>query len=121
MLDNVTMLSEVTAMSGSELTIPCGLTLGSPPAKVKWFKDNIEVIQSDEFKIESSGMLLIKNATVENRGSYQCFAENVVGNISRSYDILIFGKHLKNQFNFQKIKGYNFHLSINNLNAHQIF
>ncbi|KAK6636854.1 hypothetical protein RUM43_010518 [Polyplax serrata] len=88
-LDDAITTTEVKALSGRDLLIPCGISLGNPPAKVKWFKDDVELPPGDRFIVKTSGELTIRNATLESKGTYLCLAENVVGNSSRSFDITV--------------------------------
>lgn len=94
--DKTIDLTQVKGVSGNEITIPCGITLGNPPAKVKWWKNGIEMGDGDEVIIKANGELVIKNTTVEHKGSYVCVAENVLGNSSRKYDVIISGRCLFN-------------------------
>lgn len=90
-LDNHIILTDVKTISGDEVTIPCGLIMGNPPGIMKWFKDGIEVKPDDLASIDEEGNLILDEVSSQNRGNYTCWASNVVGNSSRTYQIVVSG------------------------------
>ncbi|XP_073318222.1 striated muscle preferentially expressed protein kinase [Pagrus major] len=84
-------LEDVTASSGTEVTLKC-IIIGSPPPIVTWRKNNVE-IRSDAFHVVKADgerhSLVIKQMRPNNAGSYCVTAVNAAGRVSCSARLYI--------------------------------
>ncbi|XP_029915084.1 hemicentin-1 [Myripristis murdjan] len=67
----------------SKVIIPCPAE-GSPPPKVRWFKNGLE-INSDqsELSLAQDGSLVISAASASHSGDFKCVASNEAGSVER--------------------------------------
>ncbi|XP_071783895.2 hemicentin-1 [Centroberyx gerrardi] len=70
-------------VANSKVVIPCPAE-GSPPPKVRWFKNGLE-IQPDqsELSLAGDGSLVISAASASNSGDFKCVASNDAGSVER--------------------------------------
>lgn len=70
-----------------------------PPPSVKWYVDDSEIEESDEFRYETDGdkrILIFAEIFPEDSGTYTCVALNSVGEVKSKMKISVEGinKHL---------------------------
>ncbi|CAB3986466.1 roundabout homolog 1-like isoform X1 [Paramuricea clavata] len=69
-----------TVSRGGELTLTCISPRGKPKPKLRWLKDDRNVVvDGTRILLEQRSRLVIKNFKKEDEGSYQCEATNVAG------------------------------------------
>uniref|UniRef100_A0A3Q3GE37 Hemicentin 2 n=1 Tax=Labrus bergylta TaxID=56723 RepID=A0A3Q3GE37_9LABR len=57
---------------------------GSPPPKVRWFKNGLEIHpEQSEFSVEKDGALVISTASASHSGDFKCVATNDAGSVER--------------------------------------
>ena len=68
------------------------LNISRPLPEIKWTRDNDTL--SDRVVVENNGKILrIKNARLDDEGSYVCVADNGVGNpVSQAVHLEVYGK-----------------------------
>lgn len=94
-------LTDVKAVSGDEIVIPCGIVIGNPPGIVRWYKNGIEIGPNDRVIISEMGDLVFLESEASDRGDYLCTVSNVAGNSSRPYQLVISGMK---KINFVQIR-----------------
>ncbi|XP_060787017.1 hemicentin-1 isoform X2 [Neoarius graeffei] len=77
MLDH--SISEVIAVVGEPVTLPCVLMDGTPLPEIIWTRNGQRVQSSEWISIRSDGSLHMKRAAPEHAGKYMCTAVNVAG------------------------------------------
>ncbi|XP_068166004.1 hemicentin-1 [Antennarius striatus] len=70
-------------VANSEVIIPCPAE-GSPPPKVRWFKNGLEIRPGQsELSVGRDGGLVISAATAGHSGDFKCVATNEAGSVER--------------------------------------
>ncbi|XP_036835616.1 hemicentin-1 [Oncorhynchus mykiss] len=70
-------------VSNSKVTIPCPAE-GSPPPKVRWFKNGLEIHpDQSELSVAQDGSLVIGSASASHSGDFTCVASNDAGSVER--------------------------------------
>ncbi|KAK3540674.1 hypothetical protein QTP70_034595, partial [Hemibagrus guttatus] len=77
MLDH--SVSEVIAVVGEPITLPCVLVDGAPLPEIIWTRNGQKVQSTDLISVRNDGSLHMKRAAPDNAGKYQCTAVNVAG------------------------------------------
>lgn len=78
----VSMKKDVTVVEGEKLSLECTVRGGTPPPNVSWTVGNQTYYSSDDrvlldsFENVPNALLVIKEATMEDRGMYSCNATN---------------------------------------------
>lgn len=75
---NIRFPSGSSFTPGNDIVIECDVT-GYPEPQVKWYKDEVEIFQSERVHIVSrsdDNQIIISSATPEDSGSYKCEAHN---------------------------------------------
>ncbi|KAK7912565.1 hypothetical protein WMY93_012776 [Mugilogobius chulae] len=80
--------SNTYAHESMDIVFECEVS-GSPAPTVKWVKNGDAVIPSDYFKIVKEHNLQVLGLVKSDEGFYQCLAENDVGNIQSSAQLVI--------------------------------
>jgi len=83
----------ITALSGTEVTLPCEVT-GDPWPAVSWSRDQLEIdFYSDEHKylMQETGSLIIPHVDVDDAAKYLCIAENPAGVVSQEMTLIVHG------------------------------
>ncbi len=62
---------------------------GHPTPRIEWCKNGDIINPSDYFKLVDGHNLQILGSMVADEGMYQCFAQNDVGNIQSSSQVII--------------------------------
>jgi hypothetical protein len=88
---NITVGDNITALTGTEISIHCPAT-GIPKATTTWLKDGQTLRKGNRAVILSNGTLVIKNASLRERGRYTCTAKNVDGEDSKTSTVDVVGK-----------------------------
>ncbi|XP_022258613.1 Down syndrome cell adhesion molecule-like protein Dscam2, partial [Limulus polyphemus] len=73
--------SSVRGSQGDVVTLPC-VAQGKPPPEYHWYKEHHglrSVIRSDYLVLLETGILVIRQARVEDSGTYVCVANNSLG------------------------------------------
>lgn len=65
---------------------------GSPPPKVRWFKNGLE-IHSDQpdLSVTREGSLVINTVSASHSGDFKCVATNEVGSVERKTRLKVNG------------------------------
>lgn len=82
--------NEFDAVEGSTITLPCNVK-GDPKPAIIWFKDNVEVVSSDNLHLKSDGSLKLNKVLVKDEGEYVCSATNIVGTSDQTLKLTIKG------------------------------
>jgi len=61
---------------------------------VKWLGVHKNILMHDNKTNIESGLLIIRNLSIEDSGVYECIAENIHGKISHSITLQVQGKYL---------------------------
>ncbi|KAM4616042.1 hemicentin-1 [Polymixia lowei] len=70
-------------VANTKVVIPCPAE-GSPPPKVRWFKNGLEIHpDQSELSVVRGGSLVINAATAGHSGDYKCVASNEAGSVER--------------------------------------
>ncbi|XP_067083733.1 hemicentin-1 [Osmerus mordax] len=70
-------------VANSQVLIPCPAQ-GSPPAKVRWFRNGLEIhADQSELSVTADSSLLIGSASASHSGDYKCVATNEAGSAER--------------------------------------
>lgn len=72
--------------------MPCNVK-GDPKPAIIWFKNNIEVVSSDNLHLQKDGSLKLKNILVKDEGEYVCSATNIVGTSDQTLKLTIKGEY----------------------------
>ncbi|XP_067312783.1 neogenin 1a [Pseudorasbora parva] len=80
--------SHMYAHEATDVIFECEVT-GSPAPTIKWVKNGDAVIPSDYFKIIKEHNLQVLGLVKSDEGFYQCLAENDVGNVQSSAQLII--------------------------------
>jgi len=73
------------------------LVLGNPEPTFKWFKDDLEINESEKYKLtylEDKLTLDVLNCTADDEGMYKCEAENQCGNDMTMARLIVEGNTL---------------------------
>lgn len=63
---------------------------GFPAPNIKWYKDSIQIFDNETLKFVNEGKILnIQNTESWHAGNYTCFAENKIGIMQLTFDVLI--------------------------------
>ncbi|KAI4896760.1 hypothetical protein NFI96_003894 [Prochilodus magdalenae] len=76
------------AHEAMDVVFECEVT-GSPAPTIKWVKNGDAVIPSDYFRITKEQNLQVQGLVKSDEGFYQCLAENEVGNIQASAQLVV--------------------------------
>ncbi|XP_060742530.1 neogenin 1a isoform X7 [Tachysurus vachellii] len=76
------------AHEATDIVFECEAT-GSPAPTIKWVKNGDAVVPSDYFRILKEQNLQVQGLVKTDEGFYQCLAENEVGNIQASAQLVI--------------------------------
>ncbi|XP_027008900.2 neogenin 1a isoform X10 [Tachysurus fulvidraco] len=76
------------AHEATDIVFECEAT-GSPAPTIKWVKNGDAVVPSDYFRILKEQNLQVQGLVKTDEGYYQCLAENEVGNIQASAQLVI--------------------------------
>ena len=79
------------AHPSSDVTFTCEVD-GVPKPNVQWLKNGDVVIPSDYFQIVENRNLRVLGLVQSDAGIYQCFAENEIGSIQTSAQLIIVSK-----------------------------
>ncbi|CAJ1068041.1 hemicentin-1 [Xyrichtys novacula] len=79
-------------VSNSKVIIPCPAE-GSPPPKIRWFKNGLEIdpLQSG-FSVARDGALVISTASASHSGDFKCVATNHAGSVERKTRLKVNGE-----------------------------
>ncbi|XP_054254285.1 netrin receptor DCC-like, partial [Indicator indicator] len=80
--------SDLSASETMDVELECSVA-GKPPPTVEWLKNGEVVIPSDYFQIVGGSNLKILGLVKADEGFYQCMAQNEVGNIQASAQLLV--------------------------------
>ncbi|TSL68267.1 Neogenin [Bagarius yarrelli] len=80
--------SNTYAHEATDIVFECEAT-GSPAPTIKWVKNGDAVVPSDYFRILKEQNLQVQGLVKTDEGFYQCLAENEVGNIQASAQLVI--------------------------------
>ena len=80
--------SSVTVKEKQNVTLPCSAG-GFPPPVITWYKDG-DVIGEKRRQFNKRN-LEIKEIQFEDRGSYTCTAENILGRVQSSVNVTVKG------------------------------
>ncbi|XP_060796900.1 neogenin 1a isoform X4 [Neoarius graeffei] len=80
--------SNTYAHEATDIVFECEAT-GSPAPTIKWVKNGDAVVPSDYFRILKEQNLQVQGLVKTDEGFYQCLAENEVGNIQASAQLII--------------------------------
>ncbi|XP_069382238.1 neogenin 1a isoform X13 [Paralichthys olivaceus] len=80
--------TNIYAHESMDIVFECEVS-GSPAPTVKWVKNGDAVIPSDYFQIVKEHNLQVLGLVKSDEGFYQCLAENDVGNIQSSAQLII--------------------------------
>ncbi|XP_071821894.1 hemicentin-1-like isoform X3 [Apostichopus japonicus] len=69
-------------------TLHCRAT-GSPPPKIMWFKNNMDLSTSHYTEVTEEGDLIIMSAHVYDQGEYMCVAANEAGSDSMPVNLFV--------------------------------
>nr|CAI5860889.1 unnamed protein product [Callosobruchus analis] len=75
---------------GSDIELPC-IVQGYPVPQVKWYKDGVEITNSEKMQITGVNTLFIRNVTKSDSGNYQCEATNAYSRASSTIEIIVEG------------------------------
>ncbi|KAF4082900.1 hypothetical protein AMELA_G00133910 [Ameiurus melas] len=81
------------AHEATDILFECEAT-GSPAPTIKWVKNGDAVVPSDYFRILKEQNLQVQGLVKTDEGFYQCLAENEVGNIQASAQLIILDQGL---------------------------
>ncbi|XP_058256685.1 neogenin 1a isoform X10 [Hemibagrus wyckioides] len=76
------------AHEAMDIVFECEAT-GSPAPTIKWVKNGDAVVPSDYFRILKEQNLQVQGLVKTDEGFYQCLAENEVGNVQASAQLVI--------------------------------
>ncbi|XP_053094036.1 neogenin 1a isoform X10 [Pangasianodon hypophthalmus] len=76
------------AHEATDIVFECEAT-GSPAPTIKWVKNGDAVVPSDYFRILKEQNLQVQGLVKTDEGFYQCLAENEVGNVQASAQLII--------------------------------
>ena len=86
-LDRLKAIADVVKTSvfiGRKGKLKCAVE-GSPPPKIMWFKDGIQVKNSNKTSVKDRTFdLVIKDFQKSDEGKYTCFAENIANKVNMS-------------------------------------
>lgn len=76
------------------LTPDWALPPGSPPPKVRWFKNGLE-IHSDQpdVSVTKEGSLVINTVSASHSGDFKCVATNEAGSVERKTRLKVNGEN----------------------------
>ncbi|KAK3533036.1 hypothetical protein QTP70_006611 [Hemibagrus guttatus] len=80
--------SNTYAHEAMDIVFECEAT-GSPAPTIKWVKNGDAVVPSDYFRILKEQNLQVQGLVKTDEGFYQCLAENEVGNVQASAQLVI--------------------------------
>lgn len=67
--------------------------VGSPPPKVRWFKNGLEIQpEQSEFSTTKDGALVISKASAGHSGDFKCVATNEAGSVDRKTRLKVNGE-----------------------------
>ncbi|KAK7933456.1 hypothetical protein WMY93_004352 [Mugilogobius chulae] len=70
-------------VANSRVIIPCPAE-GSPPPRIRWFKNGLEIHpELSEFSMARDGSLIISTASASHSGDFKCVATNEAGSVER--------------------------------------
>lgn len=85
--------SNFTMIEGEGIVLPCGVE-GDPRPTIAWYKDESPISLTDyHYFIREDGSLEIFSADPQDTGAYRCTASNVAGEIDKSVNLYVQGKH----------------------------
>ena len=87
---------------GQKLELDC-TSSGNPPPKVTWRRIDGPKLNEDRTIQHNKGLLSMHGVGQADRGKYQCFASNSLGNDSRTFLVDVRGKHYKLICNLRNI------------------
>ena len=98
-----------TTVEESQTAIMKCTTVGNPPPKVTWSKQN-SLLPVGRHVVESSGALIVKDVRPEDDGVYSCRAENFLGSVNTTAKLTVQCKlpHLLDQQTIS-LSGHYFH------------
>lgn len=78
---------------------------GSPPPKVRWFKNGLE-IHSDQpdLSVTREGSLVINKVSASHSGDFKCVATNEAGSVERKTRLKVNGENESPSFIFPFLK-----------------
>ncbi|KAE8629975.1 hypothetical protein XENTR_v10000649 [Xenopus tropicalis] len=112
-------LQNLTASEGQVVVLECRVK-GTPPVKVKWFRQGSEIQDSPDFRIlqkkprcasepEEICTLVIAETFPEDAGIFTCTARNDYGSVSCSAQLTVLSAnntHTRNNVSSEEISGY---------------
>ncbi|XP_018098707.1 palladin isoform X2 [Xenopus laevis] len=112
-------LQNLTASDGQVVVLECRVK-GTPPVKVKWFRQGTEIQDSPDFRIlqkkprcasepEEICTLVIAETFPEDAGIFTCTARNDYGTVSCSAQLTVLSEnntHTRNDVSSEEISGY---------------
>ncbi|KIO46634.1 immunoglobulin domain-containing protein [Sanguibacteroides justesenii] len=66
--------------------------VGTPTPEIRWYKHGRRIVESDKYSIyykDGRSTLTIKNAKISDSGVYEVVAENDLGKVSATCEILV--------------------------------
>ncbi|KAJ3604124.1 hypothetical protein NHX12_028865 [Muraenolepis orangiensis] len=70
-------------VADTQVVLPCHAQ-GSPPPRVRWFKNGLEIHpQQSDFSLSADGSLVISAASAGHSGDFKCVATNDAGSVER--------------------------------------
>ncbi|MEE6461038.1 hypothetical protein FKM82_001172, partial [Ascaphus truei] len=114
-------LQSITASEGQVVVLECRVK-GTPPAKVKWFRQGTEIQDSPDFRIlqkkprcasepEEICTLVIAETFPEDAGTFTCTARNEYGSVTCNAQLTVISannEHTRNDVSSGDISSYDF-------------
>ncbi|XP_075981849.1 hemicentin-1-like isoform X2 [Anticarsia gemmatalis] len=82
----------LTYVKGEKTVLIACQASGNPTPTIKWTKDGQNIAIGTEWYDVEDGTLIIRNIDEVSQGSYECLAENVAGNDTAKYDVIVNAK-----------------------------
>lgn len=86
------MFLTILIILDSNVSIECA-PYGEPVPTVKWLGVHKNILMHDNKTNIESGLLTIRNLSIEDSGVYDCIAENSHGRITHSITLQVQGKY----------------------------
>lgn len=77
-------------VQGEDLVLHCPV-FGSPLPTIRWLKDD-QLVDPTLVDVFENGTLIVRGVQPSDSGEYTCFASNMAGNSSITFEISVHGK-----------------------------
>ena len=81
-------LGTMSVRANHTVEFPCQAT-GKPPPNVSWYHGGHQLGRSSHHSVLTSGTLLMYRVTVQDSGMYMCVAENLLGAVESSTELVV--------------------------------